>query len=122
MRVLGMAALLLTLVLTAAPQVARATDEAVCTVRYVSSEHVYLDAGRLAGLDVGAAVRVLRDGVQLGELLVVHAADHSASCRVLNSTVTFAPGDRVLFVSTLPPTGALPDTTAQLTSNHKYSR
>ena len=112
MRARGMAALLLTLALAAAPQAIRAADEAVCAVRYVSSEHVYLDAGRLAGLDVGTSVLVLRDGVQIGELLVVHAADHSASCRIVNSTVTVVPGDRARFVPTQLPAGALPDTVA----------
>ena len=50
---------------------ARAQTEAACGVRYVSAEHVYLDAGRLAGLRVGTAVRVTRE--TRDGLTVIHA-------------------------------------------------
>ena len=88
----------------------RADGEAVCDVRYVSVEHVYLDAGRLVGLEVGTTVRVVRDGADIAELVVVYAADHSASCRVETSTLEVAPGDRAYFVSALPPSVAVVDT------------
>jgi hypothetical protein len=90
---------------------AAAQADAACGVRYVSAEHVYLDAGRLAGLEVGAAVRVVRDGTEIAELAVVHVADHSASCRVVTVTEDVVPGDRAFFTSVRPATATI-DTTA----------
>ena len=90
-----------------------AQDEASCGVRYLSAENVYLDAGRLAGLEVGAAVHVVRDGTQVAELLVEYTADHSASCSIVQQVGAIQVGDRVFFTAAaLPPTVdvAAPDT------------
>ncbi len=72
-------------------------QETRCEVRYLSADHVYLDAGSAAGLAAGQRVRVVRDGADLAELEVVFAAEHSASCRVVASTGEIRPGDAVVF-------------------------
>ncbi len=76
---------------------AASAEEAVCGVRYLSAEHVYLDAGSGAGLVVGMTVQVVRDGKALAELEVVFTAEHSASCKIISSVGDIAPGDQVVF-------------------------
>ena len=82
---------------------AGAQDDASCGVRYLSAENVYLDAGRLAGIEVGATLRVVRDGTQVAELLVEYAADHSASCSIVQQVGAIQVGDRVFFTAAAPP-------------------
>ncbi|HPF69940.1 MAG TPA: hypothetical protein PLQ13_04640 [Candidatus Krumholzibacteria bacterium] len=77
-----------------------AADEPSCGVRYLSADHVYLDCGRAAGLEAGLTVRVMRDGVQVAELLVEYAADHSASCSIVQKTGDIVVGDRVFYEAT----------------------
>jgi len=64
-------------------------------IRYLSAEQVYLDAGQAAGFAAGDTLQVLRDGQRVAGLLVVHAAEHSVACRLLDARVALAPGDRV---------------------------
>lgn len=68
-----------------------------CRVRYVSADHVYLDAGRLDGLREGMTVTVVRDGRDLAQLSVAFAADHSASCPLPEGASAPAAGDEVRF-------------------------
>lgn len=105
-----LAAIVLLLVL-AGPVAAQ--GDAECGVRYLSADHVYLDCGRLAGLEAGATVLILRDGTQVAELQVEYAADHSASCRIVQAAGEVRVGDRAFFTpaagaaATVP---AAPDT------------
>ncbi|MEN8006797.1 MAG: hypothetical protein ABFS42_07250 [Candidatus Krumholzibacteriota bacterium] len=85
----------LILVLTAFAGAA-AAEELVCGVRYLSAEHVYLDAGSGAGLTVGMRARVVRDGRAVAELEVVFTAEHSASCRIISGDGDVQAGDRVV--------------------------
>lgn len=64
-------------------------------IRYLSAEQVYLDGGSLAGFAEGDTLQVLREGKAVATLLVLHAAEHSAACRLLETRVALAPGDRV---------------------------
>jgi hypothetical protein len=87
-----------------------AAQETSCLVKYVSAEHIYLDAGSSKGLAVGMLVRVMRDGVPVAELEVVYAAAHSATARVVvgdtdQTDPTVVVGDQVVFT---PPAGFLP--------------
>jgi len=101
--------LLTLLLLLGAAAAAAQTDGASCGVRYLSADHVYLDAGRLAGLEVGMTVRIVRDGTEVAELQVEYAADHSASCRVVQSVGEIKVGDRAFFsADAAPETGAPP--------------
>lgn len=76
---------------------AAGAEETVCGVRYLSAEHVYLDAGSGAGLVVGMTVHVVREGEALAELEVVFTAEHSASCKIISSVGEITPGDQVVF-------------------------
>jgi hypothetical protein len=88
--------LLILAIFCSTPPAARA-QESRCEVRYLSADHVYLDAGSAAGLAAGQRVRVVRGGADVAELEVVFAADHSATCRVVTSTAELRPGDAVIF-------------------------
>lgn len=68
-----------------------------CRVRYVSADHVYLDAGRGEGLREGMTVTVQRDGRDLMDLTVAFAAEHSASCVLPEGAAAPSPGDQVRF-------------------------
>lgn len=58
-----------------------AADEFSIHVRYRSTDTVYLDAGRLAGLSVGDRLEIQREGQVLAIIEVVYVADHSASAQ-----------------------------------------
>ena len=92
------AALLVLLAVLTAPFVV-AGEETTCAVRYLSSDHVYLDAGSNAGLSVGMTVRVVRDGEAIAELEVVFTAGHSASCRIVSKVKDIVVGDTVVYLS-----------------------
>jgi len=83
------------------PPVARAAaaaDPGVApriAVRYLSADHVYLDAGLAEGVAVGDTLTVARDGRAIATLVVVHAADHSASCTVVFAAEPVRAGDAV---------------------------
>jgi hypothetical protein len=72
-------------------------EEVTCAIRYLSAEHVYLDAGSGAGLAVGMTARVVRDGQAIAELEVVFTAEHSASCKIISSMGEIRPGDQVVY-------------------------
>jgi hypothetical protein len=72
-------------------------EEVTCAVRYLSSEHVYLDAGSTAGLSVGMPARVVRDGQAVAELEVVFTAEYSASCKIISKVGEIVAGDRVVY-------------------------
>ncbi len=93
-RATTLAVLATALLLTAAP--ARA-EERRCRVRYVSAEHVYLDAGRAAGLETGLTVQLQRDGALVAELTVVFVAEYSASCRMEATESAPRPGDEAVY-------------------------
>lgn len=90
---MALAALVATLLPVAGASQAGARPIAVS---YVSSSSVYLDAGRAEGIAVGARLRVVRGGERVAELEVDFVAEHSASCRVLETAVELRPGDRVV--------------------------
>ncbi len=90
-----------------AASAAAASPEA--RIRYLSAEQVYLDAGLAAGFAEGDTLGVLREGRTVASLLVLHAAEHSAACRILASRVALAAGDRVRGVQrSAPPAVAVP--------------
>ena len=64
-------------------------------VRYLSAEQVYLDGGSAVGFAEGDTLQVLREGKVVATLLVLHAAEHSAACRLLETRIALASGDRV---------------------------
>ncbi|MGD9549345.1 MAG: hypothetical protein AB7V45_17615 [Candidatus Krumholzibacteriia bacterium] len=64
-------------------------------IRYVSSEHFYLDVGAVQGLRTGMTAEVHRNGTTIGVLEVLHVADHSASCRLVGEATPPEVGDEV---------------------------
>jgi len=73
---------------------AQNTQSQVYQVKYISAENVYLDAGKLQGLNVGDRLLIKRDGQTVAEIEVKYASDHSASCSIINSTLSIKAGDR----------------------------
>ncbi len=92
-------------------------EEVTCSVRYLSAEHVYLDAGGSAGLTVGMNAQAVRDGQAVAELEVVFAAEHSASCKMVSSVGEIRPGDTVVFE--VAGTAAPPPAEAALVSRQR---
>ena len=101
-----MRALLVVLAILAAAAPVRAADESACAVKYLSAEHVYLDCGRLGGLEEGMTVRIVRDGKEIATLQVEYAADHSATCKVLQAAGEIRTGDKAVFEGSAPAAGA----------------
>jgi len=101
--------LLLLVLLSAAARSEAGAPEA--RIRYLSAEQVYLDAGSAAGFAEGDTLQVLREGRAVARLLLLHLAEHSAACRVLEARVALAAGDRVrgpMRVTALAPVPASP--------------
>lgn len=90
---------LVVLALAVAAGDVRAQSARPIAVSYLSSTAVYLDGGRDAGLAPGARLRVVRDGDTIAELEVDFVAEHSASCRVVESSRAIRAGDRVVVLS-----------------------
>ncbi|MCB1185357.1 hypothetical protein KDM41_18205, partial [bacterium] len=88
---------LLACLLAATLAVAAGAAEVSCNVKYVSAEHVYLDVGSVAGLEVGLKGQVVRDGAAIGELEIVFVAERSASCTIISQVQEFTAGDAVVF-------------------------
>lgn len=65
-------------------------------VKYISMEHVYLNAGSADGLAVGSRLNVLGANGTKAELEVVFVAAHSASCKVIGPLEQIQVGDRVV--------------------------
>jgi len=93
----GRAVFLVFLLVVLAHSAAAGAEEVTCGVRYLSAEHVYLDAGSGAGLSVGMTARVVREGQAIAELEVVFTAEHSASCRIVSSSAEILAGDHVVY-------------------------
>lgn len=80
-------------------------------VSYVSSEAVYVNAGKLSGLAAGDTLSVTRSGRAVASVVIVSVASHSAACRVLETGRIAQVDDQVqlrakaIDVSGRPPTG-----------------
>jgi hypothetical protein len=83
------------------------TAASMSTVTFMSGTEIYVGAGRLDGLDVGATVFVLQRDSVVSTLRVKFLASHQSSCEVVAGSSDVAVGDRVRFY---PPatTGAKP--------------
>jgi hypothetical protein len=86
------------------------------SVKYLSSENVYLNAGQADGLAVGDHLTITSSGKCRTEVEIVFAADHSASCKVVSGDCTLAVGDKAERIATAKPDSlpAKPDTAAAL--------
>ncbi|MGD9899416.1 MAG: hypothetical protein AB7T22_09850 [Calditrichaceae bacterium] len=71
------------------------TGERTAKVKYLSADHVYIDAGETDGLSAGMRLSVSRGDKIIAEMEIVFVAGHSSSCRVIESSADVKPGDIV---------------------------
>ena len=90
----------------------RGAEGATARVQYLSSSSVYLDAGRAAGIEAGATVRVERNGQVVAELLVEFVAQSSAACKIVSSVSPIRVGDTCTFTPAAGSTPAAPGAAA----------
>ncbi|MFH1842589.1 MAG: hypothetical protein ABIF77_05235 [bacterium] len=76
-----------------------AGEEPACRVRYLSADHVYLDAGSAIGLAVADTVRLQRGDQTVATAIVAYVATRSASCTLLEVSSPIEIGDVVFLVS-----------------------
>lgn len=81
---------------------ARAETPVAFKVTYLSAEHVYLDAGKADGLRVGDQLAQAAVSNQTAVLEVVFVARHSASCRILDKSISVSPGAKVILITHQP--------------------
>lgn len=67
-------------------------------ITYLTTESVYIGAGRSDGLNEGDIIEVLRDERIIATIEVVNLSSRRASCRRLTGEEALAVGDRVRFV------------------------
>jgi len=68
-------------------------------VTYISSDHVYIDGGKVDGLSVGDKLKLSKHKDQTVVLEIVFVSEHSACCTILDKTVVPVAGDGVSIVS-----------------------
>lgn len=85
------------------PDIAGVTAAAdTAHVVYRTSDLVYVNVGRKAGLEPGQTLRVERDGVKIASIRVEHLASNRAACSILDATLPPETGDVVRFDATRP--------------------
>ena len=89
------AALLALAVLAAVPAVAQSSERLSATVTQIAGADAYLGAGRDDGLAAGDTLRVWREGVPLGRMVVVGVASASAVVTPLDAAFPLTRGDRL---------------------------
>jgi hypothetical protein len=72
-------------------------NEVRAVVTYAAADGVYLDQGKLQGLDVGSEGEVKHNGQVAARLQVLYIADHLASCKVVENPGHLVVGDVVVF-------------------------
>ena len=92
-------ALLLLFPITAQAQ----SGSAPFSVRYRTADTIYLDSGKVSGIDVGDRLEVLRGGNVIATIEVIFAADRSASAKVLTERQPVQTGDRVRLIGEAAP-------------------
>lgn len=92
----------LVLVVTAFGTAGAAAQARTARVTYLTTELVFVDAGRLDGLGDSSQVEVVRGGATIAVLRVAFLASHQASCRVVSATTPIVVGDSARFVPLAP--------------------
>jgi len=78
----------------------------LCRVRYLSADHVHLDAGSAAGLAVADTVRLQHGDVTVATAVIAYVATHSSSCTLLEMFSPVTIGDVVFVISARPEIGS----------------
>ncbi|MGD9488927.1 MAG: hypothetical protein AB7W47_12950 [Calditrichaceae bacterium] len=71
------------------------TGERTAKVKYLSADHVYIDAGETDGLSAGMRLSVIRQAKIIAEMEIVFVAGHSSSCKIIESSSAVKAGDIV---------------------------
>ena len=64
-------------------------------IRYLSADHIYINAGSADGLNVGDRVSVKRENKIVTELEVIYVSAHSASCEISGEDAALVAGDHI---------------------------
>lgn len=65
------------------------------SIKYLSAENVYVDAGKADGIRVGDSLLVKRGNESIAALCVTYTAEHSAACQVMTQQSELQVGDTV---------------------------
>ncbi|NOY57831.1 MAG: hypothetical protein GXO75_02725 [Calditrichaeota bacterium] len=68
-------------------------------IKYISSENVYVNAGRLEGANVGSKYAVFRRNTKIADLRVIYVGDHSSACKIMTKTMNLKVGDTVILLT-----------------------
>ena len=75
----------------------------VHSVKYISNDFVYLDAGTVQGISIGDSVQVFHEQKLVAVLNVTYTAGHSSSCKIIRQVADIQVGDKAVHkVSTAP--------------------
>ena len=77
------------------PLMSIAQNKTILQVKYLSTENVYINAGKAEGVRVGNKYAIIQDNNRIAEIEVVYAADHSASCKIMSSNAQIQIGDKL---------------------------
>ncbi len=96
----------------------RVGASAAIHVQYLSQEAVYIDAGIEDSLSIGDQLEIRKGDSLIAQLEIIFASEHSASCKILNSTGTIEIGATVnitsrAIVAKPAPADSVADTTAK---------
>jgi len=80
-------------------------EQLTTIVKYVTEDHIYLDAGSSQGIATGDQGQILRGGTVIGRVEVEFVAEKSSSCKILESINSIQVGDAVVIEATavVPP-------------------
>ncbi|MCA9732435.1 MAG: hypothetical protein H6696_13120 [Deferribacteres bacterium] len=109
------------IVLSAAVLHAQEKEKSQATVKYISIESVYIDAGRDDGLAAGDTVQVVRDNQIVAYVVIKNIAKNSASCQVIRSVINIKTGDKINLPHARPVESLTIHTTAE-ENQQKVSR
>ena len=70
-----------------------ASEKDFFRVKYISSEHVYIDAGVKEGLEAGTRLIIISSEMEVAEVEVVYTAENSSSCKIINKVAEINKGD-----------------------------
>ncbi len=88
-----LAVVVYSILLWTAPAAAQ-EKERIISVTYISSENIYLDGGRAAGINVGDTLALWRDRQKIAEIQVIYTAEQTAAAKLLTSIKNPQTGDQ----------------------------
>ncbi len=77
-------------------------EELPAKVKYVSKSAIYIDVGRLNGVEIGDSGSVFRVSNRIAHLEVIFVADNSSSCKTIDQQAEISVGDSVAMTVSTP--------------------